>query len=53
MEKAIKNCRGVKKCNDDVKRLDKENQRNNFRTLSGFKENDIFQIKEYSIIKKN
>ena len=31
MEKIIKNCRGVKKCNDGVNRGDKENQRNNFR----------------------
>ena len=26
MEKTIKNCRGIKKSNDDVNRLDKENQ---------------------------
>ena len=26
MEKIVKNCRGVKKCNDGVNRLDKEDQ---------------------------
>ena len=52
MEKTIKNCGGVKKSHDDVNRLDKENQRNDFRTILGFKENDIFQSKEYSIINK-
>ena len=52
MEKIIKNCRGVKKCNDGVNRGDKENQRNNFIPLLGFKENDIYQIKDYSIMLK-
>ena len=51
-EKMIKNCRGVKKCNDGVNRLDKENQRQNFRTLLGFKENEIYESKEYSIVKR-
>ena len=46
MEKIIENGRGVKKCNDGVNRLDKEDQRQNFGILLGFKEN------EYSIIKK-
>ena len=41
MEKTIKNSRGVKKCNDGINRMEKEKQRDNFRTLSGFKENDI------------
>ena len=52
MEKIIKNCRGVKKCNDGVKRLDKEDQTQNFRILLGFKENEIHERKEYAIIKK-
>ena len=52
MEKIIKNCRGVKTCNDGVNRMEKENQRENFRSLLGFKENDIFQRKEYSIALK-
>ena len=30
IEKVIKNCRSVKKSNDGVKRLDKENQRKKF-----------------------
>ena len=47
----IKNCRVVKKCNDGVNRLDKEKQRQNFRQLLGFKENEIFESKEYSIPK--
>ena len=41
MEKIIKNSRGVKKCNDGINRMEKERQKDNFRTLSGFKENDI------------
>ena len=52
MEKIIKNCRGVKKCNDGVDRLDKEDQIGDFRILSGFKENEIYERKEYSILKR-
>ena len=52
MEKIIKNCRGVKKCSDGVNRMEKENQREHFRSLLGFKGNDIFQRKEYSITLK-
>ena len=52
MEKIIKNCRGVKKCNDGVNRLDKEDQRQNFRILLGFKENEIYERKEYSTVKR-
>ena len=37
MEKIIKNCRGVKQCNNGVNRFGKENQRENFRTISGFR----------------
>ena len=51
MEEVIKNCRGVKQCNDDITRVDKEKQGQNFRQLLGFKENEIFETKEYSIIK--
>ena len=32
--------------------MDKENQRQKFRTILGFKENEIYERKEYSIIKK-
>ena len=39
----------MKKCSVGVNRTEKENQRENFRSLLGFKENDIFQTKEYSI----
>ena len=41
IEKTIKNYRGVKKCNDGINRLDKEDQRQNFRILLGSKENEI------------
>ena len=44
MEKIIKNCRGVKKCNDGVNRIQKHKQRENFRATLEFKEHD----KEYS-----
>ena len=46
MEEVIKYCSGVKQCNDDITRVDKEKQRQNFRQLLGFK------TKEYSIIKQ-
>ena len=52
MEEVIKNCRGVKSINDNRNRLDKRKQRNNFRQLLGFKENQIFETKEYSIVKQ-
>ena len=52
MEKIINNCRGEKKCNDNANRLEKEKQRENFRTLLGFKENDIYQRREYSTVLK-
>ena len=40
MEKIIKSCRGVKQCSDKVNRLEKEKQRENFRTILGFKEHE-------------
>ena len=46
MEKIIKNCRRVKKCKDGESRGKKEKERQNFRILLGFKENDIFLIKD-------
>ena len=46
MEKIIKSCRGVKQCNDGVNRLEKEKQRENFRTILGFKEYDIMGVTE-------
>ena len=52
METIVKNCRGVKKCNNGVNRLDKEDQRQNFRILLGFKENEIYKRKEYSIVER-
>ena len=41
----------LKKSNDGLNRLDKEKKRRNFRKLLGFKENEVFESKEYSIIK--
>ena len=38
MEKIIKNYRRVKKCNDGINTMKKEEQKGNFRTLLGFKE---------------
>ena len=39
-KKIIKNCREVKKCNDGINRMKKEEQRENFRYLFWFKEHD-------------
>ena len=51
-EKVIENCRGIKKSNDGANKLDKENQRQNFRTMLGFKEIEIYERKTYSIVTK-
>ena len=51
VKKIIKNCKGVKECNDCISKMKKEKQRENFRILLGFKENDLYERKEYSIIK--
>ena len=48
----IKNCRGVEKSNDGINRLDKERQRENFRQLLSFKEKEIYESKEYSVVKR-
>ena len=50
MEKIIKNCRGIKKCNNGITRMKKEEQRENFRNLLGFKENDIMNTEKYTVI---
>ena len=42
----IKNCTGVKQCNDGVNRLEKEKQRESFRTILGFKEHGIMNVTE-------
>ena len=46
MEKIIKNCRGVKTCNDGINRMKKEEQRENFRSLLGFTEHGIMKVIE-------
>ena len=52
-EKLIKNCRRVKKINKDkIDRKKKEEKRENFRTLLGFKENYLFTTIEESILIK-
>ena len=50
MEKIIKNCRRVKNCNDDIDKEEKVKQRDNFRILLGFRENDIFLTKGKSVL---
>ena len=49
IENIIKNCRGVKKSNDGINRMEKEEQRDSFSTLKEFKENDIINREEYII----
>ena len=46
IEKMIKSCRGVKQWNDGVNISEKEKQRENFRTVLGFKEYDIMKVTE-------
>ena len=46
MQKMIKSCRRVSQCNDGVNRLEKEKQRENFRTILGFKEHDTMNVIE-------
>ena len=48
MEIIIKNCRGVKKCNDGINRMEKKEQREDIRVLLGFTVHDIMRPKEYS-----
>ena len=52
MEKIIKNCKGVKQSNDGLKRLDKENQRQNFREFLGFKKIKYLKLKNIQILNK-
>ena len=46
MEKIIKNCSGVKKCNDCINRMKKGKQRKIFRYLLRFKKYDIMKVIE-------
>ena len=41
----------MKKCKDNTDRKGKEKQRENFKILLGFKENDIYLTKEQSVLK--
>ena len=45
IERIIKNCKGVKRCNDGINRIQKEKERENFRIILGFKESDILKEK--------
>ena len=49
IEKITKNGRGLKKSNDGINRMEKEEQRDSFRTLLGFNENDIMNREEYTL----
>ena len=51
IERIVKNCRGVKKCKNDINRGEKEKQRENSRILLSFKENNIYLTKEQSVLK--
>ena len=44
MEKIVKIGTGVKQCNDGINRLEKEKQKEYFRTILGFKEYDIMNV---------
>ena len=52
MLKIRKNCRGLKKCNGEMNRMKKEEERKNFRAALGLKEHDIIITEEESIISK-
>ena len=51
IEKIIKNYRGVKKSNDGLNKIEKMNQKENFRSPLGFKENCVYESKEPSVLK--
>ena len=51
MEKIIKNCRGVKKCNDGINKMEKEEQRKKFIAILRLKEHDIMLTREQSVLK--
>ena len=51
IERIIKSCSGVKKCNNGINRIEKEKQRENFRAALGFKEHDIMLTKEQAVSK--
>ena len=51
MERIIRNCKRENECKNDINREEKEKQRKNFRILLGFRENDLFLTKKYSVLK--
>ena len=52
MERVIKNCRGVKKTNDGVNKLDKEKQRGNFRNFWVLKKMNYLKVKNIQLLNK-
>ena len=50
-KKNLKKCRGVKKCNDGIYRIEKEKQTENLRASVGFKEYYIMLTKKQSVLK--
>ena len=52
IEKMIKTYKYVKKCYDGINRIQKENQRQNFREMLQFNEKYIYTSKECSILSK-
>ena len=50
-KKIIKNCRGVKKYNDCINMMKKEEHRINFRSLLEFKDHDIIKVIEKTTLK--
>ena len=51
MEKIIKNCRGVKKCNDGINGMKKEERRKKVRAILDFRKHNIMLTKEQSVLK--
>ena len=49
MEKIIKNCRRVKKCNNGINRMKQEEEEKHSRAALGLKEHDIIITEEYSV----
>ena len=52
MGKIIKNCRGVKRCNDGISKMEKANHRHNFKMLLGFKKMIHFKRKNCQFYQK-
>ena len=51
MERIIRNCKRENECKNDINREEKEKQRKKFRIFLGFRGNDLFLTKKYSVLK--